>query len=1091
MSRSGLATVMFTDLVDSTLQRTELGDDVADDMVGEHDHIITVAATANDGRVVKTLGDGALLVFPSALAAVSAATVIQDAIADYNIEASAGREMSVRIGVHAGEVVTVDEDLSGLPVAIASRVCGVAEGGQILVTSVVRSLIGRRGDVQLRSIGMRALKGVPDPEEIWLVVDEAAPEPETTTRSDIAFPSFLARGVPAALVGRRDALAQLDSAYEESTKGGARLVAVIGEPGIGKTALTSTWTNTAHERGIVVVGGRCTPDAALPYQPFIEIARAILKANPSKLADVGSAAGNIARVVPGINAPGILPPPVQGDPDTIQYLMAEAFISLLRAEQGQPATVAVIDDIHWADEPSIAVLAHIARYEGDLSLLVIGTYRDTDLARSHPLPRLLADLRRSRTVERIPLDTLTTAEVAEMISTRIGEAISDDVAESISVETKGNPFFITEMTAHLRDEGAIDDQGRWVSDIPIGEYGIPEGVRDVVGRRLERLGDDAMDLLQVAAVIGPSFSIDVAGATAGLDAETIDDVFDAGLESGVLLEGDTPNEAAFSHALIRQTLYDDLPVRRRVRLHKAVAEALEEAGAPPAEVLPHWLTANISDRAIVAAIDAAYSARMASSEREAMRHFELAVELWDEVNDPETLTGTTKARIVYQLAILYGDFAIEQVKAQELVDEQIVSGVPDPVMLALLHSTKSNHLWQAGDIGAAMEQENIALSLVENEPPSPERAEVLAMHAGRLMTNGRHHEAIAAGEAAMDDLESVSSTRAETTVATALGTSYGSIGDLASSGRWFDRLNELAKETGSVRAHLVRFMNQGEVFRNNGLYAEASESFNRGISESRDLGVERWTAALLGNRADIEMLTGRWDDAIGLLDEAPDHPALDFPELTIIGKRMLIAAERGNDEVFDTTAARLDGYDIANQEPQVNAAIWVATISRLRWRGDLQAAYDLASVALDNHKDIDPWSETAPLASLALEVVADAETEKLATASWIGRARGWNEQLQRSDVPSAHLSVYQALAAAYLASAEGTNDPGLWRTAIDESPTRPYLRARAQVRLAMALQPGDPRSVRLLDDARHVAVDLGAQPLLTMIGSVAAFPAPA
>lgn len=183
-------------------------------------------------------------------------------------------------------------------------------------------------------------------------------------------------------------------------------------------------------------------------------------------------------------------------------------------------------------------------------------------------------------------------------------------------------------------------------------------------------------------------------------------------------------------------------------------------------------------------------------------------------------------------------------------------------------------------------------------------------------------------------------------------------------------------------------MNQGEVFRYNGLYAEASESFNRGISESRDLGVERWTAALLGNGADIEMLTGRWDDAIDLLDEAPDHPALDFPELTIIGKRMLIAAERGNDEIFDATAARLAGYDIANQEPQVNAAIWIATISRLRWRGDLQAAYDLASVALDNHKDIDPWSETAPLAALALEVVADAETEKLARDSWIGRARG-------------------------------------------------------------------------------------------------------
>jgi len=1088
MSRSGLATVMFTDLVDSTRQRTELGDDVADGVVGEHDRIITLAAAADDGRVVKTLGDGALVVFPSAIAAVSAATAIQDAIADYNIEASADRAMSVRIGVHAGEVVTVDEDLSGLPVAIASRVCGVAEGGQILVTSVVRSLIGRRGDVQLRSIGMHALKGVPEPEEIWLVVDEAVREPETTAPSDIAFPSFLARGVPAVLVGRDEERARLDTAYADSAKDGARLVAVIGEPGIGKTALTSTWTKTAHEKGIVVVGGRCTPDAALPYQPFIEIASAILTANPAKLADVGSAAGNIARLVPGVNAPGNLPPPVQGDPDTIQYLMAEAFIALLRPGPGQPATVAVIDDIHWADEPSIAVLAHVARYEGDLSLLVIGTYRDTDLARTHPLPRLLADLRRSRRVERIPLDALTTNEVAEMISTTIGEAISDDVAESISAETKGNPFFITEMTAHLRDEGAIDAQGRWVSDIPIEEYGIPEGVRDVVGRRLERLGDDAMALLQIAAVMGPSFSIDVAGATAGLDTETVDDVFDASLESGVLMEGDTPDEGMFSHALIRQTLYDDLPVRRRVRLHKAVAEALEEAGAPPAEVLPHWLTANISDRAIVAAIGAAHSARMASSEREAMRHLELVVELWDEVDDPETLTGTTKARIVYQLAILYGDFAIELVKAQELIDEEIAAGVSDPAMLALLHSAQSKHLWQAGDLEGSIEQEQIALSLVDDGPPTPERAKILAMRASRLMTNGRYHEAIAVGQAALDDLETVSSTRAETTVAVALGSSYGSIGDLASSGRWFDRLDELAKETGSVRARLVRFLNQGEVFRDNGLYTEASESLARGISESRDLGVERWTAAFLASSAEIEMLMGRWDGAISLIDEAPEHAELDVAELLIIGKRMLITAERGNDEVFDAAAARLDGYDIANQEPQANGPIWIAMISRLAWSGDLQGAYDLATVALDNHKDIDPWSETAPLAALAIEVVADATEEGLAQDSWKESARGWNAQLQRSDAPGARLNVYKALAAAYLASAEGTNDSALWQVAIDESQKRPYLRARAQVRLALALEAGDPRRITLLDDARRIAVDLRAQPLLTMIDTIAAPP---
>jgi len=703
MSGSSLATVMFTDLVGSTHQRGVVGDDVADAVVGEHDRIVSEAAEACDGRVVKTLGDGALLVFSSAIEAVTAGGNIQDDVAEYDETVDDDRALSVRIGIHAGEVVTVDGDLSGLPVAIASRVCGVASGGQIVVTSVVRSLIGRRGDVPLRSIGSHDLKGVPEPEEIWLVTDDAA-QP-TNTKAPIPYPAFLERGVPPVLVGRDDDLRRLDDVYAGSATGGARLVAVIGEPGIGKTALTSTWTKAASDAGASVVGGRCTPDGALPYQPFIEIARAMLAAEPGRLSHLGSAAGNIARLVPDVELPANLPPPVQGDSDTVQYLMAEAFIALLRSSDGEKPVIAVIDDIHWADESSISVLAHISRYEGDLPLLMVATYRDTDLVRNHPLPRLLADLRRSRTIERITLDPLTTDEVAQMLSARIGETVSGDVAESISVETGGNPFFVTEVTAHLRDEGAIDEHGQWVSNIPIEDYGIPEGVRDVVGRRLERLGKDAMTLLQVAAVIGPSFDIDVAGAMAGLDEETLEDVLDVAMEASVLDEGDTLNEATFSHALVRQTLYDDLSIRRRARLHRAVAQALEESGASAAEVLPHWLTAGVSDKALVAAVEAAHHALMASSEREAMQHLELALESWDDVDHPEKLTAMTRARLVYQLATLKSDYLMEHEKIVALLDTQIERGVDDPGTLALLYSTKARHLWLAGDIEAAIELE--------------------------------------------------------------------------------------------------------------------------------------------------------------------------------------------------------------------------------------------------------------------------------------------------------------------------------------------------------------------------------------------------
>ena len=194
--------------------------------------------------------------------------------------------------------------------------------------------------------------------------------------------------------------------------------------------------------------------------------------------------------------------------------MAEAFAALVEPKADEPPPVVVLDDLHWADEHSIAVLAHLARRD-ETSALVIGTYRDTDLVRSHPLPKLLVDLRREHRVVRIPLQRLSDGEVEEMIRGHFGSEAAPEIVESIAEETQGNPFFVEEITSHLEDEGAFDADGRWISDTPIGDYGIPEGVREVIGRRVEHLGDDVVSTLEVASVIGPDFSIDVAGAIAG------------------------------------------------------------------------------------------------------------------------------------------------------------------------------------------------------------------------------------------------------------------------------------------------------------------------------------------------------------------------------------------------------------------------------------------------------------------------------------------------------------------------------------------------------------------------------------------------
>ncbi len=1088
MSSTSLATIMFTDLVDSTGQRARIGDDAADLVAAEHDRIVTEAAERHRGRVVKTLGDGALAIFPSALDAVEAGIAIAEEAKNRTTSDPSVGDLSIRVGIHAGEVSTAEGDVSGLPVAIAARVCGVANGGQVVVTSVVRSLLGSRGDVTLVSTGAHRLKGVAEPMELWTVAVDDAAEEHGAAAEPISYPPFLTRGMPVALVGRDEDLARLDDAHARASAGRATFVAVAGEPGIGKTALTSTWARSAADSGATVLGGRCTPDGALPYEPFIEIARSVLDARPRRLADLGPAAGNVAMLVPSVPAPPGLPAPAQADPDTMRYLMADAFVSLITPDPDEAATVVVVDDLQWADDGSIDVLVHLARLEGQHRVLVVGTYRDTDLTRNHPLPRLLADLRRERRIDRIVLDALEADEVAEMVSARVGHAIATDVINSIASETKGNPFFVVEVVAHLLDEGAIDDTGRWTSEIPIEDYGIPEGIRDVIGRRIDRLGADALPFFEAAAAVGPSFRIDLVARVSGVDETTAEDIVDEAVGAGILTEGDMVEEATFAHALVRQTVYEELSPRRRMRLHRSIATALEDAGAPATESLPHWLAANDPESALPAAIRAASEVRTASGQVEAMRHLELALELWDDVDDPETVAGTSHAELVMEASVVWADFASEQTKAMELINAEIDAAPKDPSMLARLYTRKSEHLWQAGDIAGAKDFLRRALEAIPGDEPSGELALLQSYTAGRLMTSGHFRESIEEARRALAMIEALDGQApiaAEMRAVTVLGSSEMSIGHIDEGERWFQRLAELAEATGNVRSRNTRYMNQGEGYRINGRYDDALALFDEGIAWSHEIGADRWVRALTANAAEVLFITARWDEAAARLDALPESTILDFPEVNVIGRRLLLAANRGEDDLFDVLMNRIGVHDIANQEQQVNAMIYEGIISHLRWKGRFEEAFAIASEAMAGWRDIVHLTEAAAPTANAVGVVADAIEAGMAGADWLASARAWNDHLQRSETPEPQVGVWKAIAAAELARGEGVDDPNLWRAALPRAADRPYVEAIIQWRLARSLQrtnPDDPEAGTLVEAARGTAARLGAVPLLTALG---------
>lgn len=575
VSDSAVVTFLFTDLVGSTELLDRLGDDAAEQVRRTHFRLLRDAVAGAGGEEVKNLGDGLMVAFASALAAVRCATAMQQAVARHN----AGEQeatLDVRIGLHVGEPIREEDDYFGASVVVAKRLCDRANGGQVIASDLLRGLVGSRGGFEFVSLGPLALKGLSEPVPAF-EVSWQAPAPTETARQ---FPAGLDQPTLARYVGRTAERDALMKAWKIAVAGGTKLVMVAGEPGVGKTRLVSEVARSVHDDGAVVLFGRCTEDALMPYQPFVEALRDYAaSASAMQVAEeTGPGAVQLARLVPDLGARlGLSEPGLRADPESERFLLFESVAGWLDAIARRAPVLLVLDDVHWADSSTLQLVGFLARRLGERRLAVVGTYRETDLARTHPLAQTLADLRRERRVERISLHGLDADMVAELIGAIGGQTPPADFAVLVHAETEGNPFFIEEVLVHLAESGALrQDDGEWVLTAPLDQLGVPEGVREVVGRRLDRLGETANRALSVAAVVGREFDLDLVAHVSGLSTDELLDIVDHCLGARIVVEAPgVPGRFSFSHALIRQTLYDELGSTRRVVFHERVARAIE------------------------------------------------------------------------------------------------------------------------------------------------------------------------------------------------------------------------------------------------------------------------------------------------------------------------------------------------------------------------------------------------------------------------------------------------------------------------------------------------------------------------------------
>jgi class 3 adenylate cyclase/tetratricopeptide (TPR) repeat protein len=555
---AGTVTLLFTDQVSSTETIQRLGDDEAERLRRTHFALLRDVASAHGGREVKNLGDGLMVAFASAVDAVAAAIGIQQAVHGH-----AGREgdsrLGVRVGLSVGEPIVDEDDYFGTPVVVAKRLCDAADSGQILAADIVRALVGTRGGFEFRPLRPIPLKGIADP----VVSCEIGWTP--TAEQRIPLPPAVVGTETGAFVGREDARARLDAHWRDVLEGQRRVVLLAGEPGIGKTRLAAEFSRAAHDDGAAVLAGRCYEEMLTPHQPFVEALRHyVAGCPPAELTiQVAPRRRELAALVPELEAPGTAAQP-RGGAEQDRFRLFEAVAALLSEVALTRPAILVLDDLHWADEASLLLLRHVVRATENSPLLVLGTYRKTELAPRGDLAVTLAELRRARALYEVKLEGLLERDVAALIRDQSGEAVPEPFTRQVAERTAGNPFFIEELLRHVE------------SPAELAELAVPDSVKDLLLRRLARLGDGSRRALGVAAVAGREFELSVLERVLEVGSEELVDLLDGAVQGQVLAEeAGAIGRYRFAHPLIRETIYGDISVTRRALLHRRLGEAVE------------------------------------------------------------------------------------------------------------------------------------------------------------------------------------------------------------------------------------------------------------------------------------------------------------------------------------------------------------------------------------------------------------------------------------------------------------------------------------------------------------------------------------
>ena len=661
-----LHTFLIVDVRGYTRFTQERGDEAAARFATTFADLVEEKVALRHGRVVELRGDEALAVFRSARQALRAAVELQGRFAE-----EMGRDPSlpfkVGIGLDAGEAVPVKGGYRGGALNLAARLCSLAGPGEVLATETLINLARRTEGLEYAERGTVQLKGLNEPVKIVQVmarpehlpqaaIDRVAGEATASTQAEQRLPigGFLGSLPSGTLVARDEEMSRLLAAAEAVSAGEGRLVLLAGEPGAGKTRLAQELMLNARNRDFLVAAGSCyEPRQAVPYYPFLDTLVMLYRVAPPAIRlTVPQRWPYLGRLLPESGIPIRGPGTEDQEEQERLFRTVTGFIQTL----AETAPVALLlDDLQWADGSSLGLLQHLARHTRAHRVLLVGTYRSVEVGWQHPLGRVLTQLNREQLMERIGVQRMGPEGTEALVRASFGQIeVSQEFVELVHRYTEGNPFFTQEVLRALTERGDIYWDGERWRRRQIEQIDVPESVRAAIGERISRLSEGTQELLHEASVLGQTFAFDHLQAVGGRSEEDVERAVEEAGAADLIREMDR-DQYGFNHVLTQQALYEELPGRRRRRLHLAAGEALEAltqderqpvdgdvrggrtqrvpGGWPArrfqaaADLASHFLEADEAERALPYELLAGDQAGALFAHAEAERHYRTALQL--------------------------------------------------------------------------------------------------------------------------------------------------------------------------------------------------------------------------------------------------------------------------------------------------------------------------------------------------------------------------------------------------------------------------------------------------------------------------------